>query len=137
MKSKVFISIDNLKLIIKHRRSAVIFEMDESQMSESSRISFKFQPEIFTNLLKYIETVSHKSWTNLKPKEADSFGSDYCEYYDRKLDNNGYLSIKENTLIIERPFLKSNKLYQFNKKKMESFIYDFRELVNNKNCEVV
>ena len=92
MKSKVFISIDNLKLIIKHRRSAVIFEMDESQMSESSRISFKFQPEIFTNLLKYIETVSHKSWTNLKPKEADSFGSDYSEYYDRKLDNNGYLS---------------------------------------------
>ena len=136
MKNKVFTSTNGLKLIIKYRKSAVIFEMDESQM-DKNRIVFKFDSKDFADLLDYIEIISNKSWTNLKPKEADSFGSDYCEYYDRKLDNNGYLSIKENTLIIERPFLKSNKLYQFNKKKMESFIYDFRELVNNKNCEVV
>jgi hypothetical protein len=71
----------------------------------------------------------------LTPKEAQSEGADYYEYYDREFDNNGYLSIRDNALEIGRPILESNKLYQFNKKKMESFIYDFRERVNSSAVE--
>lgn len=130
MKSKVFTSINGLELIIKNRKSAVIFEMNQNQTTNKHVVVFEFEPKDFVELLNYIETISNESWANLTPKEADSLGADYYEYYDREIDNNGYLSIQENALIIERPSLESNKLYQFNKRRMESFIYDFKKVLN-------
>jgi hypothetical protein len=129
MKSKVFTSLSGLELIIKNRKSAVIFKMNPNQMNNEYNVVFEFDPKDFVKLLNYIETISNESWANLTPKEANSLGADYYEYYDNELDNNGYLSIRENTLIIERPSLESNKLYQFNKRKMESFIYDFKKII--------
>jgi hypothetical protein len=107
----------------------VIFEMNQEQLSDKHKVAFEFYPESFVELLNYIEDVSGESWANLNPQEANSCGADYYEYYDRELDNNGYLSIRDGSLNIDRPFLSSNKLYQFNKRKMESFIYDFRKIV--------
>lgn len=129
MKSKVFTSKSGLELLVKNRKSAVIFEMNQSQLNNKHEVAFEFEPNDFNELLNYVETISNESWTNLNPKEADTLGADYYEYYDKELDNNGYLSIRENALIIDRPFLESNKLYQFNKRKMESFIYDFKKII--------
>ena len=129
MKSKAFTSLSGLELIIKNRKSAVIFEMNHNQMNNKHNVVFEFEPKDFVELLNYIETISNDSWANLTPKEANSLVADYYEYYDKELDNNGYLSIRENTLIIDRPSLESNKLYQFNKRKMESFIYDFKKII--------
>jgi hypothetical protein len=126
MNNRTFRSLNDLDLIVTHRKSAVIFEMAQNQSNEKYKFSFEFTPDDFDELLKYIETISNNSWVNLNPKEADSLGADYYEYYDRELDNNGYLTIKKNVLLIERPALESGKLYQFNKKKMESFIFDFK-----------
>ncbi|GIN22566.1 hypothetical protein [Siminovitchia fordii] len=131
MNNQVFATKDGLKLIVKSRKSAVIFELEDIQASKDYRFALKFTTKDFEELLHYIERVSSKSWTNLNPKEADSLGADYYEYYDRSLDNNGYLSITNNTLLINRPSLESEKLYQFNKKKMESFIYDYRNLIKS------
>lgn len=130
MNQKVFRTIDGLGLVIKNRKSAVIFEIDQGHNIAGHKFSLKFTSETFKELLEHIETVSNKSWSNIIPKEANSMGADYWEYYDREFDNNGYLSIRNNVLSIKRPWLDSNKLYQFNKRKMESFIYDFRKLVN-------
>lgn len=130
MESRTFTSTNGLELIINSRKSAVIFEMEQmntQQLKVQYNFEFKFAPEVFNELLQYIETISNKSWVGLSPKDADSLGSDYYEYYDRKLDNNGYLTIIQNGLSIERPSLESGRLYQFNKKKMESFIYDFKK----------
>ncbi|MFO1442847.1 hypothetical protein KDN24_06415 [Bacillus sp. Bva_UNVM-123] len=129
MKSKMFSSSSGMELIIKNRKSAVIFEMNHNQLNSEHGVTFEFTPNEFNELYKYLETISHESWANFSPKEADSLGADYYEYYDRELDNNGYLRVRENELIIERPFLESNKLYQFNKRKMESFIYDFKKII--------
>jgi hypothetical protein len=126
MKIKVFTSVNGLELIVKNRKSAVIFEMNQNQLNDKHEVIFAFEPKDFAHLLDYIETISNESWVHLTPKEANSLGSDYYEYYDKKLDNNGYLSIGENMLTIDRPFLESNKLYQFNKRKMESFLYDVK-----------
>ena len=131
MNTRTFKTITGLELVIKSRKSAVIFEIDKSETNGSYDFLLKFTLEGFKELLKYIEDISNKCWSNLNPKEADSFGSDYYEYYDRELDNNGYLSFRDNALFIERPSLDSRRLYQFNKKKMESFIYDFREMAGN------
>lgn len=130
MKAKTFTSVDGLELIIKNRKSAIIFEVNQEQLiNKKYNIDLKFEPMNIIELYNYIETISNESWTDVKPKEAYSFGSDYYEYYDKELDNNGYLRIKENTLNLERPSLDSKRFYQFNKKKIESFLYDFKKLV--------
>ena len=122
---KVFNTTNGLRLIIKYRKSAVIFEIDKAD-DWQERFVFNFTDNDFRDLLYYLEAIANKAWNNINPREADSLASDYDEYYDKKFDSNGCLRIKENTLIIERPSLESNKLYQFNKRKIESFIYDFR-----------
>lgn len=129
MNCKIFKSLNGLELIIKNRKSAIIFEIYPEEINKKYDFLFEFSTQRFYELLEYIEMISAKSWINLKPKEAESLGEDYYEYYDRELDNNGYITIRPNTLLIERPSLDSEKLYQFNKKKMESFIYDFRKMV--------
>lgn len=130
MNTRTFTSLNGIELIVKNRKSAVIFEMEQTQAKEKEKYKFslEFTSEAFDELLRHIETISNMSWVNLNPQKADSLGADYYEYYDRELDNNGYLSIRKNLLLIERPTLDSNKLYQFNKKKIESFIYDYRKL---------
>jgi hypothetical protein len=130
MNQQTFTSVSGLELIVKHRKSAVIFEANKEQaVGKKHDFKFKFTSEVFGELLEYIEEVSNKAWTNLTPKECDSFGSDYYEYYDRPLDNNGYLRMGVNELLVERPTVESERLYQFNKFKMQSFVYDFRKKV--------
>lgn len=135
MDIKIFKTVNDLNLIIKRNKSNIAFEIEPNQDNKCYKFSFKFISETFNNLLKYIEVIAKDTWENFTPKEATSIGSDYNEYYDRKLDSNGCLSIYENTLIIERPSLNSEKLYQFNKGKMESFIYDFRKIVGSSNIK--
>ncbi|NFE18587.1 hypothetical protein FC751_05520 [Clostridium botulinum] len=129
MSKKSFKTINGLELVVLNRRSAVIFEIGESHKEDKYDFLLRFSSEVFKDLLKYLETISNKSWTNIIPKECDNFGADYSEYYDRQFDNNGYMSISKNVLLVERPCLESNKLYQFNKRKIESFIHDFRKVV--------
>ncbi|WP_227774433.1 hypothetical protein [Paenibacillus sp. NAIST15-1] len=132
MKSKIFKSENGLELLVKNRKSAVILEMNPSQMDSKYKVEFKFNSRDFDELYSYIDTAANESWDIIISKEASSLGSDYYEYYDKELDSNGYLCIRENTIVINRPSLESNKLYQFNKRKMESFAYDFRKSVANK-----
>lgn len=131
MKTTTFKTINGLELIIKNRKSAVIFEINKTQVNKNYKFDFQFSKEVLSDLLEYIETIAVKSWGSLEPKESDSMGTDYYEYFDKELDNNGYLSIRNNSLFIERPSLESEKLYQFNKKKMESFIFDLRKIFVN------
>lgn len=127
MNTKTFKTIDGFNLIIKDRKSAVIFELDKNQENGKYEFNLIFSVAIFNELLKYIEIIAKKSWPSLTPKEASSISSDYTEYYDRELDNNGSLSLGKNSFFIERPSLASTRLYQFNKGKMESFLYDFKK----------
>lgn len=124
MKTKAFESISGLELIVKSRKSAVIFELHEEQNSPEEKSLFQFTEDGFNELISYLETISNESWNNVTPKEATSSGSDYWEYYDRELDNNGFLSLCKNGLQVRKPFSTSTKLYQFNKRKMEAFLFD-------------
>lgn len=127
-KIKEFIDENGLKLIVKHRKSAIILEVDEKQVDNQRYVfNFKFSPDQFIEFYKYMKTIANESWRNIIPREATSISSDYTEYYDNEFDNNGYLGIRENGLQIERPSNSSNKLYQFNKRRIESFLYDLEK----------
>lgn len=131
MNKKIFKTIDDLELIVINRRSAVIFEIGNNKEEGKFDFSLKFNFDTFKELFEHLKEVSEKSWNDITPKEADSPGADYEEYYDRQFDNNGWLSIKKDILEISRPTLESNKLYQFNKRKMESFLYDFKKVLES------
>ncbi|MCM3179727.1 hypothetical protein [Cytobacillus horneckiae] len=122
----------NNGLVIKHRKSAIIFENANGKEESEKRFSYEFSKESFKGFVASIEEIANEAWSNIVPKEAHSCGSDYDEYYDRKYDNNGYLSIKENGIEIIAPYGSVDTLYQFNKPKIQSFIYDLqKKLINS------
>ncbi|AEZ50460.1 hypothetical protein F400_gp013 [Bacillus phage BCD7] len=122
---RTFTDKSGQQLIISSNKSSVVFGTSHNA-EEVFTFKFKFDPIEFMELLVYLEEVANKAWSNLEPRVADSDSSDYYSYYDRPLDSEGYLSIGDNTLTIERPALTSNRLYKFNKRRMESFIHDIK-----------
>lgn len=122
MKTRVF---DN-GLVVKHRKSAIIFENDSGKKERESKFSYHFTEEDFKDFAMYIEEIAQEAWTNVVPKEATSAAADYEEYYDRKYDDNGDLYIRDNGILINAPYWSVDTLYQFNKPKIQSFIYDLR-----------
>lgn len=116
---RTFNDIEKKTLIVNTRRHAIIFSRP---IEENSRLNFP--DEIFEDLIIFLQDESKKCWDNFEPKEANSFSSDYYEYYDRKLDNEGHLRISEHALTIERPVQGVSRCYQFNKARMQSFMFD-------------
>lgn len=129
MKQRVFETVNGKDLIIKHRKSAVIFEVDLLE-DEKPNFQFQFTEETFKEFVTYIESIANEIWSSFIPKDATSEASDYWEYYDKEFDNNGYLRISEECLEVEGPHTTTGRLYQFNKAKMQSFIFDLRKLVS-------
>jgi len=107
-------------LVVRHRKSAVILELVND--SDEYRFAFPFNPT--GELAQYLEEVAKEVWPAHTPKLATSDGADYWEYYDSTLDSNGYLTMYADKLCIGRPSLDSKRIYQFNKRRMESFLYD-------------
>lgn len=117
-------------LVVKHRKSAIIFENASGKREKEDYFEYYFTDEEFEDFALYIEKIANESWSNVVPKEANSPASDYDEYYDRKYDANGGLAIKENVIVIIAPYWSVDTLYQFNKPKIQSFIYDLRKKIN-------
>lgn len=124
MSIKEFIGKYGVNLIIESNKTNIILKTDSKNIERDYYLNIYFNKEVFKELIKYIESISNKIWKDFTPKEANSISSDYEEYYDSKYDNNGYLSIGESFLKIERPHIECPYMYKFNKRRMESFIYD-------------
>ena len=127
MSSKEFIDKYGVNLIIESNKNNIIFKTDSKNVKRDYYLNVYFNKEVFEELIKYTESISNKIWNDFTPKEADSISSDYAEYYDRKYDNNGCLSIGENFFKIERPCIECPYMYKFNKRRMESFMYDLNK----------
>jgi len=157
MKELIFVDSIGQELIVKHRKSAVFFESVADIEKPNSysvkhaknsygeqhknyvcitelRRTFNFPEETFKSFCDYCSSIASESWVNFTPREADSLGAEYDDYYDKDFDNNGRLSIGKNTMRIEGPYtqLKSNgeiiRLIKFNKRKFESFVYELNKL---------
>lgn len=121
----IFTGEDGLELSVITNKRNICFDLLKANSGGAWKWRFYFSEAEFRRLVKYLEIEAKKIWVNFEPKEANSWASDYDEYYDREYDNNGYLSIENSfTLYISGPDNTSSKLYQFNKRKLESFIFD-------------
>lgn len=129
----VFNTENGYVLTIITNKTNIQLEVEDSQGNELpdyKNHKLDFNTETFKEIHHVLEEAANKVWKSLVLKEVDNFGNDYYEYYDRELDNNGYLDISRNQLTISRVFEGSKRVYQFNKQKMGTFLYDFKNLVD-------
>lgn len=118
MEKKVFADEHGRKLIVQVNRSNIQLHSERADI-----LDYRFYLDT-TDLLTYLKEQATRIWKSFTPKEADSFGADYAEFYDKASDNNGYLDYRDEILLFESPSEETTLLYQFNKRRMESFIYD-------------
>lgn len=125
---KEFYDEKGTKLIIEHSKSNIIFKTDDKNVKNEYSLDYYFNANTFKEIRNYLTSISCEIWKDFKPKIADSMSSDYTEYYDKKFDNDGYLSVYEGGIfLIERPSKECHYMYKFNKRRMESFIYDLNK----------
>lgn len=119
MKDKVFKDEHGREVIVRTNRSNIQIHTKEKEL-----LDYHFYLDS-DEILHYLKDQATKVWKSFAPKEADSFGADYWEFYDKATDNNGYLRISNDGVIVfGSPSVETTLLYQFNKRRMESFIYD-------------
>lgn len=137
-------------LIVRHRKSAVFFERetdltiegyvlphwkDQTPVIQPSELEqkYNFSQTEFKEFMAYMEKIALESWKSFAPKDADSWGADYADYYDKDFDNEGSLRVGKYFVDVKGPANQpktSNpvvRLYKFNKRKFESFVYDLRK----------
>ncbi|KRL08005.1 hypothetical protein [Liquorilactobacillus hordei] len=85
------------------------------------------------DILNFIYKGALSVWKDFKPKETFSEGSDYYEFYDKKTDNNGYLSVSfaNQKISFDRRYLQGETLlwYRFNKAKCQSFVFRVMDML--------
>ena len=118
MKERTFKDEHGRKIIFRTNRSNIQIHTEEKQI-----LDYLFYLDS-VEILYYLKEQATKVWKSFRPKEANSFGADYWEFYDKNTDNNGYLEVSKEALVFQSPSDETTLLYQFNKRKMESFIYD-------------
>jgi hypothetical protein len=122
-KSKEFIDKNGVNLIIENKKGFIFLKTDNKNLNRYL-VRVYFEEETFKEMIQYITEISKEMWGNFSPKEAEKFSEDYTEYYDKKYDNSGYLSLSDCCLRLETPSLEAEYVYKFNKKRVESFIFD-------------
>ncbi|MER2061459.1 MAG: hypothetical protein ABS894_00860 [Aerococcus urinaeequi] len=128
VEAKTFTTEDCGVLIVVSAGNNIIFFTDDDDTEDRDFI-FNFDSVDFKSLYVYLTNLSFMKWPGFFPKIANSSSSDYDEYYDKELDNNGYMEIRKNRLDIARPSPESTRLYVFTKAKMQSFLFDLDRMV--------
>ena len=136
-KIEVFNLQDGKELHVIQNRTNILMELHnwpENIEGQHLRgwIELNFQKQDDERYYQVINEMANKVWKNINIKEADNYGNDYDEYYDRMLDNNGGLRIVtlddgHFNLKVSQVFAGSSRVYQFNKQKVGTFIYDLNQ----------
>lgn len=123
MQSKSFTDKHGVVLIVRQLKHSVVFELAHDE--KGHHFDLRFEPDQYKELMAYIDESAQLSWDNLVLRDATSSASDYDEYYDKELDNNGQLAFGNyDNLKISRPMEAHKRMYKFNKRKMETFLFD-------------
>lgn len=123
-----FVDKYGANLIVEYNKTNVLFKTDYKNIRNKYVLKLYFEEDIFKELIICLKIISEQIWKDFIPKIADSTKSDYDEYYDRKYDNNGYLNVYRDCILrVERPSEDCSYMYKFNKRRMESFIYDLKK----------
>lgn len=112
-----FETTDGNTLLVKKDKSTIVFIGTYDGI-------YRFKPSVFLDFKTYFKTLACKIWSSFEPKEATSWASDYDSYYDKEFDNEGDLTLINNGIQVLGPDEDSSRLFRFNKRKAESFVYD-------------
>ena len=110
-------NINKLKIVVKPC-NVILFSKDND---------FKITKELYEIFVE----AGKIAWKTLNYHDVTGLGNDYAEYYDKKLDSNGYLFFRGSELLFERPYEDKEKLYQFNKAKFQTFMFDLKNSVSS------
>lgn len=105
-------------------------------------VYFNFNEQERKELYDYLKQIGSEAWANFEPKVADSMGADYDSYWDKDMEDEGTLSFgsgRISFLEFSAPYQQARKdgvvrLYKFNKRKFESFLYDLHKKVGEPNA---
>lgn len=133
MKEKEFESMSGSILKVVTNRSNLQFVLPDNEViGDHPERVYLFDKKTHQKFVNYLLNEGNSIWKDFTPKEVNSLGSDYYDYYDKKYDNNGYLSIDGNKAInITACWNAESRLYQFTKAKLQSFVYDLLNLLDN------
>lgn len=98
-------------------------------------VGFNFNEHGQKELYEYLKQIGSEAWTNFEPKVANSMGADFESYWDKDMGDEGNLSLGSGRRIFlefSAPYQPAHKdgvvrLYKFNKRKFESFVYDLEK----------
>jgi hypothetical protein len=124
----VFTAECGAKLHVLSGKGKIVFELHGDDNTQYHG-QLRFSKKEFDNFYAWTESVARTTWKDFFPKSATSAASDYDEYYDKELDNNGGIAIKETGLYISRPSLMEPRFFIFTKAKMQSFLFDLDRMV--------
>lgn len=125
MSIKLEFQAENGKVLQVH------FNRSNIELHSELEGEFEFLKDEFDEIKQSIIDGANNIWKNLNPRIANSWGSDYDEWYDKEVGNEASLVLipRTYTIKVNPPFgRKSTRLYRFNKRTMESFIFDLNEL---------
>ena len=120
--------INGKDLIIEKNKKNILFKADAENL-KGYRLKVCFEREDFIRMINQISDIAKELWGDIQPKEITCVRDDYTEYYDKKYDDNGYLTIDNYILKLEVSSLDAPYVYKFNKKRVETFIYDCIRLI--------
>ena len=95
---------------------------------------FIFDEKVFLELASYLEKTAKEVWNDFEPKKATSMYDDFSLYYSRKHDREAYLRLRYCSLSFGKVSEETDVLYEFNKRRMQSFIYTLRDCIKSRNC---
>lgn len=135
MTKKRLTTITGTEIIIRQRKTTVLIELVHNDPNETS-YTLQFTPEGYVDAMDTIKAAAHQAWPNIKPKKYTSVSSHYHGYFDEELSGYGFLIIgTSDQIAITKPDGQNKRMYQFNKRRMESFLFDYEIIKQLKSIE--
>lgn len=132
MKGFLVDSKDGNDLIVIQVGKSIVLELPHlAGKKDYSQQVIKLSTNAFKTFYEKLKELAEITWGNIEPKEATSEASDYYEYYDKELDNNGYFSfnVSKGCIQVTQVYEFNSRVYKFNKRKMQSLLFDLEEEV--------
>lgn len=117
-------------LVVNTTKNNIILELPKD-IKCNGVIKFYFDNVMFKELYEYLYDNAISKWNDFKLKEVTSMANDYNEMYDKEFDSNADLFIHGRCITIHGPSYESNRLYKFTKSKLQTFLYDYKKILNS------
>lgn len=128
MSKKQLTALDGTEITIRQRKSTVVIDLVHNDPTETY-YPLEFTPDGYIAAMNCIKTAAQQAWPNIKPKKYTTESSHYNNYFDQELREYGFLFIgSSNYMSITKPDKHNKRLYQFTKRKMESFLFDVQTI---------